>query len=326
MINAYQSQILKMYESIRENEEKALKSRKEEVYNKIPKIDALEKEIARLSIHLSINILKDVENREGYLKNLKEKITDLRVQKTELLVSSGYPLDYLDMHYRCTKCNDTGFIGNRKCSCYKRYLIKLYYKNSDLETSFKKNNFDNFNLNLYSTKKTDTEVKSPRKNMEEIFLRVKSYLKSFSQEDTNLLFYGNSGTGKTFLSHCIAKWLIDRGNFVVYRTAKELIETLRDARFNENKTLEDLILNCDLLIIDDLGTEQITDFSKSELFNLINWKLLKGKKMLISTNLSLEELSKHYSERITSRLFGNFELYKFYGDDIRVKRNLKEIR
>ncbi|WP_035293028.1 ATP-binding protein [Clostridium sp. KNHs214] len=326
MINTYQSQILKMYENIRENEEKALKNRKEEVYNKIPKINSIEKEIARLSIHLSINILNHIENRDEYLKDLKEKITDLRIQKTELLVSSGYPIDYLDMHYRCNKCSDTGFIGNKKCSCYKRYLIKLHYRNSDLETSFKENNFDNFNINLYGTKKTDSEIKSPRKNMEEISSSVRSYLKNFSQEGINLLFYGSSGTGKTFLSHCIAKWLIDRGYFVVYRTAKELIENLRDARFNENKALEDLILNCDLLIIDDLGTEQITDFSKSELFNLINWKLLKSKKMLISTNLSLEQLSKHYSERITSRLFGNFELYKFYGDDIRVKNNLNKIR
>lgn len=326
MISGYQSQILKIYEAIREKEQNELKERKNKIYKQIPKIKEIENKIAKLSIELSINILNRLDDREKYLKTLKDNITDLRIKKTELLVLNGYPLDYLDMHYRCPKCQDTGFIGTQRCSCYKHYLVRIYYKNSDLKDILIKNNFNNFRIDLYSNRRTEDEIKSPRKNMEEILCKVKNYLSNFDNIDTNLLFYGGSGTGKTFLSNCIAKELLDKGHFVVYRTAKELMENLKECRFGENSNLENLILKCDLLIIDDLGTEQITDFCRSELFNLINWKILKNKKMLVSTNLSIEQLSKHYSERITSRLFGNFELYKFYGDDIRVKKNLEKIR
>jgi DNA replication protein DnaC len=152
------------------------------------------------------------------------------------------------------------------------------------------------------------------------------FIETFSNSKDNLLFYGNSGTGKTFLTHCIAKELLDRGILVIYKTAEELIKNLREVRIENNTDMEDLLVNCDLLIIDDLGTEQISNFTKTELFNLINKRLLKEKKMIVSTNYTLEELSKTYSERITSRLFGNFTLCKFYGEDIRVKINLNKIK
>ncbi|MFD3155401.1 ATP-binding protein [Haloimpatiens sp. FM7330] len=322
MINGYQSQILKIYENIREKESKQLKARKDKIHKEIPEIKQIEDKIARLSIELSMNILKNLDNKEQYLKELKEKITDLRMHKTELLVSNNYPMDYLEIHYKCPKCKDTGFIGNKKCSCYRHRLVYVYYKNSDFKDTLLANNLNNFNLDLYSIRRTGDEIKSPRKNMEEILVNVKHFIQNFKNQNTNLLFYGTSGTGKTFLSNCISKELLDRGHLVVYRTAKELIENLREARFAGNDSLEDLILNCDLLVIDDLGTEQLTDFTKSELFNLLNTKLLKNKKMIVSTNFSIEQLSKHYSERITSRLFGNFDLFKFYGEDIRVAKNL----
>ena len=139
-----------------------------------------------------------------------------------------------------------------------------------------------------------------------------------------MLFYGDSGTGKTFLSCCVAKELLDKGYLVVYRSIDELIKNLREIRFENNYNLEDLLINCDLLIIDDLGAEQLTEFSATEFFNFLNKKLLKKKKMLISTNLSLPDISKNYSERISSRLLGNFKLYKFYSEDIRIQLNLKK--
>ena len=188
------------------------------------------------------------------------------------------------------------------------------------------NNFDTFRLDTYSQKKENDDRESPRKNMEKNVSKSWGFINNFTDSTENLLFYGNSGTGKTFLSHCIAKELLDKGFLVVYRTAEELIQNLRQVRFESHNVLEDLILNCDLLIIDDLGTEQINDFSKTELFNLLNRKLLKGKRMLVSTNYTIEGLSKTYSERITSRLFGNFNLCKFFGDDIRVKINLSKMK
>lgn len=326
MMNNYQSEILKIYEKIREDEARALEKRKREIEEKLPEALELERNIGKLCIELSISAFKDIENREAHLKNLREKITDLRVKKSELLASHGYSIDYLELHYKCPKCKDTGFIIREKCSCFKQKLIEIYYKNSDLNELIKNNNFDNFCIDYFSPRKSGDEPESPRKNMEKIVSTSMNFIRNFDTINENLLFFGGSGTGKTFLSNCIAKDLLDKGYLVVYRTAEELIKNLRQIRFENNDQLEDLIINCDLLIIDDLGTEQINDFSKTELFNLLNKKLLKEKKMIISTNWTLEGLLKNYSERISSRLLGNFSLCKFYGDDIRIKKNLSKSR
>lgn len=326
MIKGYKSTISKIYDSIRESEEKALKQRREEIEHKIPEVLRIEKEIGKLCLKLSISILNNSDNKEKYLEQLKEKITDLRIKKSELLVSHKYPIDYLDIHYKCPKCKDTGFIGSQKCICYKQKLVNLYYQNSDLKEILKKNNFDNFNLELYPYHKTGNEPISPRKNIEEITSKSWKFIENFSSSNENLLFLGNPGTGKTFLSNCIAKELLDRGYLVVYRTAESLIHDLKHIRFNNDETLGDLLLNSDLLVIDDLGSEQITDFSKTELFNLLNRRLLKRNKMLISTNYDLEELLKIYSERISSRLLGEFILCNFFGEDIRIHQNIKNQR
>jgi DNA replication protein DnaC len=312
-----------MYEKIREEDEKSLNIRKEEIRRKLPEIIDIQRSIGKLSLELSINILNNVENKDKYLKELKEKITDLRIRKSELLAINNYPVDYLEIHYQCPKCKDTGFIGHQKCSCYKQKLIKLYYNNSDLINILNKNNFDNFNFQVYSSLKSKGNPTSPRKNIERIASISWNYIENFSSSKENLLFYGNPGTGKTFLSNCISKELLDRGFLVVYRTSEDLIEDLKNIRFKNDTNLEDFLMNCDLLIIDDLGSEQITDFSKTELFNILNRKLLKQKKMLISTNCDLEELLKSYSERISSRLLGEFTLCKFFGEDIRIKQNIQ---
>ncbi|NLZ49345.1 MAG: ATP-binding protein [Clostridiales bacterium] len=326
MLKGYHSDIMTMYEKIREEENAKLQQRRAEIEKKLPEVIELERQIGKLCVQLSMSALKAIEDRDSYLKDLKNKITDCRVKKAELLVANGYSPDYLSLQYRCTKCKDTGYIGTQKCSCYRQKLIQLHYKDSDLSDILRVNNFDNFNLEYYSPQRTGEEPESPRKNMEKILSKALNYIKNFSQTNDNLLFYGNSGTGKTFLSHCIAKDLLDKGHFVVYRTAEELIQNLRKIRFENREEYEKLLLDCDLLIIDDLGTEQINEFSKTELFNLLNKRLIKQKKMLVSTNYSLKDLMSIYSERITSRLLGNFNLFKFYGDDIRVTKNLHSIK
>ncbi|WP_139906093.1 ATP-binding protein [Clostridium thermarum] len=326
MLKGYHSDIIRMYEIIRDEENAALQKRRAEIEEKLPEVLDLERLIGKLCVELSMSALRTIENREEYIKELKEKITDLRMKKTELLVSNGYSQDYLSLHYRCNKCKDTGYIGSAKCSCYRQKLVKLHYKDSELSEILRENNFDNFNMEYYSAKRIGDEPESPRKNIEKILSKVLSFIKNFSSTKDNLLFYGNSGTGKTFLSHCIAKELLDKGYFVVYKTAEELIQNLRKIRFENDETLEQQLLDCDLLIIDDLGTEQINDFSKTELFNILNKRLLRQKKILVSTNYSLKELVSIYSERITSRLLGNFNLCKFYGEDIRVTKNLHSLK
>ncbi|NLK95463.1 MAG: ATP-binding protein [Clostridiales bacterium] len=324
MIKGYQSLILDKYSNIRDNEQKELNKRIKEIKTKYPEIINIDKEIQKLSLNLSLSILQSKDG-ENTLKEYKNKITELRAQKYEMLISKGYSPDYLSLHYQCEKCKDTGFIGARKCSCYKEHLTKLYYKNSLLEDILKTKNFNNFNISLFSSHKIGDEKYSPRKNMENILEYIlHDYIPNFNSTNTNILFYGNPGSGKSFLSYCIAKELLDKGNLVIYKTSDELINNLKDIRFNNNEKLEELLIDCDLLIIDDLGAEQKSDFSITELFNLLNKKLLKNKKMLISTNLLLPAITQIYSERIYSRLIGEFKLCKFYSDDIRITLNLKK--
>ena len=323
MIKGYQAELMDIYEKIRTEENRNLKKRREEIKEKFPEIIDVDISIQKLCLNLSMAALKGI-NDPKELDALKDEITDLRAQKYEMLVARGYSPDYLNLHYHCQKCKDTGFIGTEKCSCFKTRLIKLYYKDSELEEAVKRNNFRTFNINLYPNHKLNDEKYTPRKNIESILEFVTGeYLPNFKNINTNLLFYGNSGTGKTFLSWCIAKELLDRGHLVVYKTADELLRALKDVKFNNDTDLENLLVNCDLLIIDDLGSEQITDFSSSELFTLINKKILKNKKMIISTNLSLPLISKRYSERISSRIIGEFKLFKFIAEDIRIQLNLK---
>ena len=326
MIKGYQTELMDMYEKIRTDENRKLMKRREEIKNKYPEILELDTTIQKLCLNLSMAALRGITD-QNELNNIKEEITDLRAKKYEMLVSHGYNPDYLNLHYNCPKCKDTGFIGIDKCSCFKSKLIKLYYKDSDLEEAVKTNNFKNFNINLYSNHKLNDERYTPRKNIEDILEYITGeYLPNFKNSNTNLLFYGNSGTGKTFLSWCIAKELLDKGFLVVYKTSDDLLRALKDIKFNNDTDLENLLINCDLLIIDDLGSEQITDFSSTELFTLINKKILKNKKMLISTNLSLPLISKRYSERISSRIIGDFKLFKFFAEDIRIQLNLKRQR
>ena len=323
MIKGYQTELMDMYEKIRTDENRKLMKRREEIKNKYPEILELDTTIQKLCLNLSMAALRGITD-QNELNNIKEEITDLRAKKYEMLVSHGYNPDYLNLHYNCPKCKDTGFIGIDKCSCFKSKLIKLYYKDSDLEEAVKTNNFKNFNINLYSNHKLNDERYTPRKNIEDILEYITGeYLSNFKNSNTNLLFYGNSGTGKTFLSWCIAKELLDKGFLVVYKTSDDLLRALKDIKFNNDTDLENLLINCDLLIIDDLGSEQITDFSSTELFTLINKKILKNKKMLISTNLTLPLISKRYSERISSRIIGEFKLFKFFAEDIRIQLNLK---
>lgn len=323
MIKGYEKELALIYEKIRAEEEKNLIKRRKTIEEQNPEILELDNLLQKKSLGLSLSILKGID--DATLNKIKDEITDLRVKKTESLVEKGYDADYLNLHYRCPKCKDEGYIGINRCSCYRKKLVQLYYKNSSLKDTLSVNNFNNFNLSLFSSHKLNEDDRfSPRKNMENILRFIREeYIPNFNSTNDNLLFYGDSGTGKTFLSCCIAKELLDDGFLVIYRTVDELMATLREIKFENNSELENILINCDLLIIDDLGAEQITDFTTTEFFNLLNKKLLRKKKMIISTNLSLSDIRTTYTEKISSRLLGNFKLYKFYTEDIRIQLNLK---
>ncbi|WP_055071950.1 ATP-binding protein [Clostridium massiliamazoniense] len=330
MIKSYKSELMDYYENIRKTEKDNLHKRKKEIEENHPEIIKMDNEIGRLSVKLSLTVMKNSPDKDKEILKIKDRIESLREQKYETLVANGYNMFYLNLNYKCDKCKDTGYVGINKCTCYNKNLINIYYKKSNIEKLLQSNNFNNFDLDKFRKVAIEGEPMSPYENMQRNYDRIQnSYLNNFHNNNMNLLFFGNSGTGKSFFSHCIAKYLMDNGFLVVYRTADELLKTLNELRFSKDKSstlkdLEALLYDCDLLIIDDLGTELISDYNVTEFFTFLNKKLLNNKKMLISTNFSLNRIKENYDERISSRLLGNFTPIKFFGDDIRVESKRKK--
>lgn len=327
MKNKYVSEIINEYEKLRENAKTEQEKRINEIYEKIPRIREIDKEISSIGFNIATSVVsKEIEDIEEYIKSQKEKITDLKIEKTELLSKYGYPIDYMEIKFKCKKCKDTGYINNKFCSCFRQKLINRYYQQSNLNEILRAENFDTFNFDYYSSIPYENEPLSPRENIEKIYAYAVNYTKNFDKTNESLFFYGSSGLGKTFLSNCIAKELLDKGKVVIYQTASNLMDIIRRCRFEESSNYNELneLLECDFLIIDDLGTEPVTPYSYSELFNIINTRILNKKKMLISTNFQLNDIVQNYPERITSRILGHFTLFKFYGEDIRIQKKFKK--
>lgn len=315
--------ILIEYEKKRDDALYKQQSRKQEVYSKIPQIKDIDIEIKQASIDLSKCIIENPINYQEVTNKLKSKIEKLKREKAILLTENNIPLEYLNINYTCNKCQDTGYLNNgKKCSCFKQELINRAYGMSNLENVLKKENFSNFDINIFSDKNMEEEEKSPRENMMNILNISEGFVINFEKENReNLLFYGQTGLGKTFMANCIAKSLLDKGYIVIYQTAFKIMDIISNHKFNRyNSSGEDeynLLFTADLLIIDDLGTEFTNSFTNTEIFNIVNTRLLEGKKMIISTNLSPKEFADTYTDRTFSRIFSNFIPLKFYGDDLR---------
>lgn len=327
MSNKYTREIMSEYEKLQNEDVLRQQERQKEIYHKLPRVKEIDDEIYHVGIEIASSVFKGVDMGK-LISEKKKQILDLKIEKSEILSQNRYSVDYLEIHYKCQKCKDTGYIGSNRCTCFKQKLIEKYYQQSNIKDILRRENFDTFNFNLYSNQPYPPSGLSPRQNMENIYGFAVNYVQHFGSGSKNILFYGNSGLGKTFLANCISKSLLDMQKTVLYNTSAGLIDMLRAIRFDDSKDEHDEalseIMNCDMLVIDDLGTETMNSFSYSELFNIINTRLLKNKKMIISTNYTLDDLLKNYPERITSRILGNFEIKKFFGDDIRLKVILKK--
>lgn len=306
--------------------------RKAKLYENIPELADLDKELNQFSISIAKSILSD--NSDGNeLENLKNKLEELRQKKIVLLKANNIEENYLLPVFECKFCKDTGYIikdgKSEPCSCLKQKLFNLKFNQANIG-NLDKENFKFFNMNLYSDEPNPEKYNcpiSPRENIGIIKSSALKFIENFNNSnEKNLLFCGATGLGKTFLSNCIAYELINQGKTVLYQSAPVMLDNIINEIFNKNSTtkLLDSILNADLLIIDDLGTETMNSMKFTELYKIINTRLLnqnnKITKTIISTNLDLKGLFNTYDERLVSRFIGHYNIFKFFGDDIRFKK------
>ena len=249
------------------------------------------------------------------MEDLRSTISKFSSMKEQLLIGAGYPADYLMPIYDCPDCKDTGYINGTKCHCFKQAIINLLYEQSGIREMLEKDNFNSLSYDYFEGEDLN--------RFKHTVNECKNFINSFNSDYHNLFFYGTVGTGKSFLSGCIAKELIENGSSVIYFSASGLFETLSRNMFDyknkeEARSLHQEIYGCDLLIIDDLGTEYTNNVVVSQLFSLLNERHLNHKSTIISTNLSLEDLRNRYSDRIFSRITKNYTLCLFTGPDIRI--------
>lgn len=329
MNNSILNDLLKQYEKTRLNNMHDLENRKKELYLSNPKLQEIDEKLSSLSINTAKSILQN--NSAESLSTLKENISKLKQEKEKLLKSLGLSLEYLEPFYNCNLCKDTGYILNNgktsMCSCLKQKIYNIEY-NQKNENIIKNQTFDNLNINLFSNevneKKYNSKI-SPRENITDIKNVAINFINNFDDENTkNLIFSGGTGLGKTFLSNCIINSLLENGKTVMYQTAPVMLDNLISDLFakpDKQVGISSSLLSVDLLVIDDLGTETLNSMKFTELYKIINTRLLSNKtKTIISTNLDLRGIFQTYDERLASRFVGYYDIYKFFGDDLRLKK------
>lgn len=324
MTNALHEKVLNEYRKKQERHKIEHDIKLEELYTSFPEIKQIDDEISTLAVKHAARIIKEGITPETAVKAVETEKEALLSRRNSIL--EGAHLEIPTISYDCNICKDTGIINGQKCKCYMEIMKKLMLSQINgarsIVFNFEEDTFDNFSFEWYSKNITDAKINiSPYENIKSVYAECRDFCHNFGAEFKNLYFYGSSGTGKTFMASCIANELIGLGYSVVYQSAYKLFQFMEDYKFGRierDLSSYDSIYNCDLLIIDDLGTEFGTAYTCSVLFDILNTRLLNEKSTIISSNLNLGNLEKKYTDRVQSRIIGNFEMLRFMGDDIRI--------
>ncbi len=321
LTNEEYEKIRKILEERRRDDDYKLAARKKEISGRIPAYTELDRRIADLSMDCSRAMIgsESEEQRRDLMDRLHAEVLTLRMEKKHLLEENGYPRDYLDGVWHCPKCRDTGFIDGEKCSCFKQLEIESLYDASHIRLILEQNNFSLLSYDYY--KGEDLRF------FQEAVRNCRAFIDGFRTEYRNLLLYGTVGTGKSFLSGCVAKELLDKGHSIIYFSAQQLFQSISAVYYEHDKSelnsLYARIYGSDLLIIDDLGTEMVNEFTRTQLFTVLNERALRRNPVIISTNLDLENIRRTYSDRLFSRLADNCRICRLSGKDIRLQKKLE---
>lgn len=292
--------------------------RSSEIRIALPEIDDIQRGLQQVGLGIS-TLFFDHDNTEDKLNELRNKSNNLKAKRSEILVANGYDENAMSPQYQCKFCEDKGYIEGRMCNCHKQVLKDIMRADISKLAPLDKCTFDNFVLDYYSEMPNETGI-IPRQRAEKVFDTCRKYAQNFSLNSKNLLFTGGAGLGKTHLSLAILNVVINKGYYVCYGTSQNICDDLQSEQFGRTDNLtytKNQVLNCDLLVLDDLGTEIDNQYSIATLYNIINTRLLANRPTIISTNYNLNLFEEKYDNRITSRLTGEYISFYLFGNDIR---------
>jgi len=304
---------------LREQAEYEAERRRDEFYRECPEYEQLVRELSTTCTRLAVAILK--KDSGISVEDCKERNLAIQAQMRSLLEQHGHHSDWLKPEYTCTVCSDTGVDGDRLCACLQREMRTIAFERLNAETPLGLSTFESFSLDHYPDRAADGSMVSPRKGMAITLEKCRRYADDFSLGSPSLLLQGGVGLGKTHLSLAIAGEVINKGFGVVYGSANNLFARIEDEHFGrapKGDNTRELLCQCDLLILDDLGAEFATQFTVSVLYDIINTRLLRGRPTIISTNLDIDGLEQKYTQRVVSRITGSYQRYRFSGSDMRV--------
>lgn len=319
MSNIIRTKILNEYEAKRRAAQMRALNNRADAYKSFPELAEYDKKISNVATAFTKRMIAGEDVKE----QMQKEVAAIIGQKNDYLHSVGHSASEFEPQYECKACADTGFVDGGECACLKARMIEENFKNSNIGSALKNQSFDTFSLDFYSYELCPPYPISPRVHMEKIVKKCKTFAFEFDTAEKSLLLTGGTGLGKTFLSTCIARELLLAGKSVIYISAVDFFKRIENARFDKNNTDVDMFFSCDLLIIDDLGTEAPSVYTTAVFSDILDRRVMTDKKMILSTNHKLSEIEKLYGQRIYSRISGYFDHHVFFGKDIRVQKFLK---